>query len=96
MPTTGAASAVVLALLCVPIGLQAYQQQLTYSAGMRTGDMQQTKVQNTKRETARIRLPLRRPTLPLFALPSRLQMRNTRAEGCEPLGHVDRHQRHSG
>ena len=46
------ASALVLAVLCAPIGIQAYQQQLTYSAGMRTGDIQQTKVQNVKHETA--------------------------------------------
>lgn len=57
------ASAVVLAFLCVPIGLQAYQQQLTYSAGMRTGDMQQTKVQNTKHETAKDQVASERANL---------------------------------
>lgn len=41
-------SALFMTILCVPIGIQAYQQQLTYSAGMRTGDMQQTKAQNAR------------------------------------------------
>lgn len=41
-------SCAALGVLCIPIGIQTYQQQLTYSAGLRTGDMQQTKAQNVK------------------------------------------------
>jgi hypothetical protein len=42
------ASAVVIAALCVPIGIKAYEQQLTYSTGVRQGEMQAVGVQNTK------------------------------------------------
>jgi len=45
-------SAVVIGLLCLPIGVKAYEQQLTYSAGMRQGEMQATGVQNTKYDGA--------------------------------------------
>lgn len=41
-------SAGVIALFCIPIGVKAYEQQLTYSAGMRAGEMQAVGVQNTK------------------------------------------------
>lgn len=75
------ASAVVLALLCVPIGLQAYQQQLTYSAGMRTGDMQQTKVQNTKHETAKDQVASEKANL--AALRAALKTANEEYEGLK-------------
>lgn len=42
------ASAIIIATLCVPIGIKAYEQQLTYSTGVRQGEMQATGVQNTK------------------------------------------------
>jgi hypothetical protein len=42
------ASAVVIAALCVPIGIKAYEQQLTYSTGVRQGEMQVVGVQNAK------------------------------------------------
>jgi hypothetical protein len=42
------ASAMVVAALCVPIGLKAYEQQLTYSTGVRQGEMQVVSVQNAK------------------------------------------------
>jgi hypothetical protein len=42
------ASALVVAALCVPIGLKAYEQQLTYSTGVRQGEMQVVNVHNTK------------------------------------------------
>ena len=42
------ASALVMGVLCVPIGVKAYEQQLTYSTGVRQGEMQATGVQNTK------------------------------------------------
>jgi hypothetical protein len=45
-------SAVVVGLLCIPIGVKAYEQQLTYSAGMRTGEVQMTRVQNAKYDGA--------------------------------------------
>ena len=60
------ASALVLAVLCAPIGIQAYQQQLTYSAGMRTGDIQQTKVQNVKHETANAQVKSEKANLELL------------------------------
>lgn len=41
-------SAVVIAALCVPIGVKAYEQQLTYSTGVRQGEMQVVGVQNAK------------------------------------------------
>jgi len=40
------ASAVVLALVCIPIGIKAYEQQLTYSAGMRHGEIKLTNAVN--------------------------------------------------
>lgn len=46
------ASAAVIGLLCLPIGLKAYEQQLTYSAGMRSGEMQTVGWQNTKADGA--------------------------------------------
>jgi hypothetical protein len=36
------------ALLCLPIGIKAYEQQLTYSAGVRHGEMQLTSVVNQR------------------------------------------------
>lgn len=41
-------SALLIAALCVPIGIKAYEQQLTYSTGMRNGEIQLTNVVNTK------------------------------------------------
>jgi hypothetical protein len=38
----------VVALLCLPIGIKAYEQQLTYSAGVRHGEMQLTSVVNQR------------------------------------------------
>ncbi len=46
------ASAVVLALICIPIGVKAYEQQLTYSAGMRHGEIKTAVVQNTRYASA--------------------------------------------
>lgn len=46
------ASAVVVGLLCIPIGVKAYEQQLTYSAGVRHGEMQLTNVVNQKYDGA--------------------------------------------
>lgn len=46
------ASAVVLALICIPIGIKAYEQQLTYSAGMRHGEIKTAVVQNTRYDSA--------------------------------------------
>jgi hypothetical protein len=60
------ASGILMAVLCLPIGLQAYQQQLTYSAGMRTGDMQQTRVQNTRHDTAQGQVTSERENLALL------------------------------
>lgn len=45
-------SAAVIALLCIPIGVKAYEQQLTYSAGVRHGEMQLTQVVNTRYDGA--------------------------------------------
>lgn len=45
-------SAAVMALLCIPIGVKAYEQQLTYSAGMRSGEMQTVGVANAKYDGA--------------------------------------------
>jgi hypothetical protein len=45
-------SAVFFAILCVPIGIKAYEQQLTYSAGMRSGEMQAVGVANAKYDGA--------------------------------------------
>lgn len=45
-------SAVVMALLCIPIGVKAYEQQLTYSAGVRQGEMQLATVVNQRYEGA--------------------------------------------
>lgn len=42
----------VVALLCVPIGLQALQNHVTYSAGVRYGDIKQTGFHNAKLENA--------------------------------------------
>ena len=41
-------SALLIAALCVPIGIKAYEQQLTYSTGMRNGEIQLTSVVNSK------------------------------------------------
>lgn len=38
----------VIAIMCIPIGVKAYEQQLTYSTGVRQGEMQAVGVQNTK------------------------------------------------
>ncbi len=45
-------SAAVIALLCVPIGIKAYEQQLTYSAGVRHGEIQLTSVVNQRYDGA--------------------------------------------
>lgn len=42
------ASALVLAMICVPIGIKAYEQQLTYSTGIRQGEVQAAGVQNMR------------------------------------------------
>lgn len=46
------ASAVIIAALCIPIGIKAYEQQLTYSTGVRQGEIQGAVVQNTKYDGA--------------------------------------------
>lgn len=45
-------SCAIMGLLCIPIGVKAYEQQLTYSAGMRSGEMQTVSVVNTKYDGA--------------------------------------------
>jgi hypothetical protein len=46
------ASGVVMALICIPLGVKAYEQQLTYSTGMRHGEIQLTNVVNTRYDGA--------------------------------------------
>lgn len=47
------ASGVVMAALCVPLGIVAFYSHLGYGAGVRVGDMQQTGVQNVRYDDAR-------------------------------------------
>ena len=41
-------SCIVIAAVCLPIGVKAYEQQLTYSAGMRHGEIQAANIVNAK------------------------------------------------
>lgn len=50
------ASGIALSLLCIPLGMVAFQSHLGYGAGVRLGDMQQTGVQNTKYEDGRAKV----------------------------------------
>lgn len=45
-------SGAVMALICIPLGVKAYEQQLTYSTGVRHGEIQLTNVVNTKYDGA--------------------------------------------
>lgn len=45
-------SACVMGIVCLPIGIKAYEQQLTYSAGMRSGEMQSVGVVNARYDGA--------------------------------------------
>ena len=45
--------AAFIALICVPIGVKAYEQQLTYTAGMRHGEMVGVSVVNDRKANAK-------------------------------------------
>jgi hypothetical protein len=47
------APACLIALICIPIGVKAYEQQLTYTAGMRQGEMVGVNVVNARKENAK-------------------------------------------
>lgn len=59
-------SGVAMGLLCVPLGLVAFYSHLGYGAGVRVGDIQQTGVQNTKFDDARVSLESDRTNLDLW------------------------------
>lgn len=59
-------SGVAMGLLCVPLGLVAFYSHLGYGAGVRIGDIQQTGVQNTKFDDARVSLESDRTNLDLW------------------------------
>lgn len=44
--------ALVLTALCVPIGIKAFEQQVTYTAGMRHGEIQHTNIVNARHSGA--------------------------------------------
>ena len=62
----GKASAITLGIVCIPLGIVAYQSHLGYSAGVRVGDIQRTTVQNVKYDDARGNVEEARKTLTLF------------------------------
>lgn len=65
------ASGVLLAVLCVPLGLVALYSHLGYGASVRVGDVQQASVQNTKYDGAREQIEEAKTTGKMFS--ARLQ-----------------------
>jgi len=59
-------SAIVLALLCVPIGIKAFEQQVTYTAGMRHGEIQHTQIVNARHSGAQQAVEETRTNFKLF------------------------------
>jgi hypothetical protein len=59
-------SAIVLALLCVPIGIKAFEQQVTYTAGMRHGEIQHTQIVNARHNGAQQAVEETRTNFKLF------------------------------
>jgi hypothetical protein len=47
------ASCLFIGLICIPIGFKAYEQQLTYTAGMRHGEMTGVRVVNARKESSK-------------------------------------------
>lgn len=76
-----------MAVLCIPIGVKAYEQQLTYSAGVRHGEMQLTHYVNEKADGAQDDVSRNRSELKtLQAILDKLQADNpwattTKADG---------------
>lgn len=81
------ASAGLIALLCVPIGIKAYEQQLTYSAGVRHGEMQLTNVVNQRYDGAQDDVARNRAELTLLqGVLTRLQADNPWATSAKADG----------
>lgn len=59
-------SAIVLAILCVPIGIKAFEQQVTYTAGMRHGEIQLTNIVNARHSGAQQAVEETRTNYKLF------------------------------
>lgn len=60
------ASGLLIAALCIPIGVKAFEQQITYSAGMRHGEIQHTNIVNAKHKGAQLNVEENRTNLTLW------------------------------
>lgn len=58
--------ALVLTVLCVPIGIKAFEQQVTYTAGMRHGEIQLTNIVNARHSGAQQAVEETRTNYKLF------------------------------
>jgi len=59
-------TAIIVALLCLPLGLKAFEQQVTYSAGMRHGEIQHTQIVNARHSGAQQAVEETRTNFKLF------------------------------
>lgn len=59
-------SAGLVAMLCIPIGIKAFEQQVTYSAGMRHGEIQTTNIVNARHKGAQENVEETRTNLGLW------------------------------
>lgn len=59
-------TAIVVAFLCIPIGIKAFEQQVTYSAGMRHGEIQLTQIVNARHTGAQQAVEETRTNYKLF------------------------------